>query len=221
MTSTDGTSNPMVLEQYRNSASPAASDAIGGFYNYGNDSNLSKVLYSAVDSNIISATAGSFSGGMKFYSSLSGSVSVQLNILGTGCQVRGNNTNTASPAGYIGEVISSSVTAFSLTTGTQHNLTTISLTAGSWIISGSVGFVPAGTLTMCAAGNGSVSASFTTPGLDFAQMNGISSVAGNLAMATPTIRALLSATTTYYLVATANFSSTCTANGAIFARRIG
>jgi hypothetical protein len=52
-------------------------------------------------------------------------------------------------------------------------------------------------------------------------MNGISSVAGNLAMATPTIRALLSATTTYYLVATANFSSTCTANGAIFARRIG
>ena len=55
-----------------------------------------------------------------------------INILSTGLQVQGNSTNTAPPAGYIGEQIRSYVTGVSLVSATAKTVTSISITAGYW-----------------------------------------------------------------------------------------
>lgn len=53
-----------------------------------------------------------------------------------------NGSNAA--AGSVGEYVTASPTGISLTTGTTINLTSISLTAGDWDVSGAVEFSPAG-----------------------------------------------------------------------------
>lgn len=63
---------------------------------------------------------------------------LELQGKGTGgALVHGIGTNTAAPAGYIGELISATQsTPQNLTVGTAINTTSISLTAGDWDVSG-------------------------------------------------------------------------------------
>jgi hypothetical protein len=144
-------------------------------------------------------------------------------------QYQGTATNDAATAGNIGEYISSSVllaSAVSLSAGVAANVTSISLTAGDWDVEGAVHFEaqPTTQINYSAASIGSASATFgTTAGLFAA------SAVGNQAnyddsyetVTIPRIRVSLSGTTTYYLVAKADWiTSTYKAFGIISARRV-
>ena len=134
---------------------------------------------------------------------------------------------SAAAAGYIGEVISSTLaigSATALTTATAKTVTSISLTAGDWDVWGNIGFIAAaGTLPTIL--EGSISATDNTQATS---PNGGAYFRGEIAYPATstqicpvgTLRVNISSTTTYYLVATATFTvSTLTAYGAIFARR--
>lgn len=134
----------------------------------------------------------------------------------------GTTTNNNANAGSIGEYITASGTSISLTTGTAINITSISLTAGDWDVSGVIEFNPAGS-TVITGMFASVSTTTGTLGAmgqrSSAQTTHSAGVGDQLP--TPVTRLSLASTTTVYLVANQFFStSTCTASGLIRARRI-
>lgn len=143
-------------------------------------------------------------------------------------KLKGTNTNDAAAAGYVGEVITSTIavgSAVSLTTGVQANVTSISLTAGDWDVSGVVLMDSGATtnITRVTAGTSSTSATAdVTKGYYSHIHSGYVPGGGQFrAMPLNTSRFSLSGTTTIYLVALANFTvSTCTAYGTISARRV-
>jgi len=145
----------------------------------------------------------------------------------------GTTTNDNAAAGNIGQFITSTVAAGSavaLTTATGKDVTTISLTAGDWDVSGQVDFVLAG-----------VTATLFQSGISLST-NTLPSQAGGSGMGTDAlvgvpllttilsatycqgiapVRISLAATTTVYLVAQAAFSAgTNTAYGTLRARRV-
>jgi hypothetical protein len=140
----------------------------------------------------------------------------------------GTTTNDNAAAGYIGEYISSTVligAEVTLTNATPANVTSISLTAGDWDVSGQVSFDPAGTTqgTVFAGGINTVSATLpTAPGAGAYFLN--TDVPGTAGTANygpvGVVRISISTTTTVYLVAQSNFTvSTMKAYGFIGARR--
>jgi hypothetical protein len=136
----------------------------------------------------------------------------------------GVSTNSNAAAGIVGEYIESYIalgSATALTTNVAKNVTSISLTAGDWDVSGWVGFTLNGatTSTAFAAGTSSTSA---TLGTDYFVETFTSAVAGSVQQFTaPIIRFSLAATTTIYLIAYCTFLiSTASAYGRISARRI-
>lgn len=145
-----------------------------------------------------------------------------------GTAIKGTNTNDDAAAGYVGEAITSTIatgSAVSLTTGVTANVTSISLTAGDWDVSGVVLMNSGGTtnVTRVSAGTSSTSATADiTKGYYSHIHSGYVPGGGQFrAMPLNTSRFSLSATTTIYLVALAEFTvSTCTAYGTILARRV-
>lgn len=134
----------------------------------------------------------------------------------------GTTTNNNAAAGSVGELISSVIpiaSAISLSNGTAANVTTISLTAGDWDISGNVFFAGTGVFTAIDCWTSLVSAP-TVP--DASLLTGAASSAlGNSGFVTPFLRVSIATTTTVYLGATANISTgSVTACGGIFARRV-
>ncbi len=142
----------------------------------------------------------------------------------------GSTTNDSAAAGSVGEYVSATLasgSATALTTGVAKTVTSISLTAGDWDISGNVHY----------SGN-----SATTVGYTYSSLNTVTntdsgtlgqfvkrffnSVApfgtiDNIVEPIPPIRVSLSGTTTYYLIADAGFSTnTMAAYGIIHARRV-
>lgn len=145
-----------------------------------------------------------------------------------GSAIVGTTTNDSAAAGDVGEYVSSSVaigSAISLSTGVAANVTSISLSAGDWDVSGAVHFVPTATTSISfeAAGVNSTSATFGAVGT-YAQRVQAASVSGSTtgdAYTIPRTRFSLTGTTTIYLVAQGNFSaSTLKAAGQISARRV-
>jgi len=142
----------------------------------------------------------------------------------------GTTTNNNAAAGSVGEFISSVIlvgSAVSLTTSTQANITSISLTAGDWDVWGTLWTAPAaGTLTTTiAVGVSQTSATLpTTPAIGEAlsQIRGISSAATQSeVLGTSPTRISLSGTTTIYLVGFVTFTvSTLGGYGSICARRV-
>jgi hypothetical protein len=138
----------------------------------------------------------------------------------------GTTTNDSAAAGYVGEYISSTVisSGVSLTTAVFANITSISLTAGDWDVSGVVAVTNPGTTSFAyinygvsttSATNGTLGqvGSLTTPSNISAVVDFVTPV--------PVTRLSLSSTTTVYLVTRASFSvSTASAYGVIRARRI-
>lgn len=150
----------------------------------------------------------------------------------------GNKTGSNVTAGSSGEYICAQVTnggsptgcatntntPVSLSTGVNANVTSISLTAGDWDISGNVVTNPAGTTvqTYIAAGISTTSASFGTipAGGGFSQSPYTAQTGTALAIPVATVRLNLSGTTTVYLVTNVAFTaSTDAAYGFIGARR--
>ena len=140
--------------------------------------------------------------------------------------VIGTTTNNSANAGSIGEYISSTVasTGVSLTTTVFANITSISLTAGDWDVSGVVAINNPGTTTFSYINYGTSTTSATAGTLG--QMGGLttpSTIAATIDFTTPIpeTRLSLASTTTVYLVTRASFAvSTASAYGVIRARRI-
>lgn len=174
----------------------------------------------------------STSSGVVVTSDTSGSLALQSNgttqaIIGTnGFQAVGTNTNDNASTGYIGEYVSSTVASngVSMTSGTVINITSISLTAGDWDVSGVVGITNTlGTTTYTYINYGSSSTSATIGNLG---QGGSLTTNSNIAATVdfiapiPTTRFSLASTTTIYLIARASFAtSNSYAYGVIRARR--
>lgn len=141
--------------------------------------------------------------------------------------IAGTITNDNAQAGSIGEYVTSSVvsTTVNLTTATTANITTISLTAGDWDVTGGVLFQTAATTSVTGAIAG-ISTTTGTLGADgtYARSTFAAVVPGAVEWAdflAPVVRLSLAATTTVYLVGQSTFTvSTQTAGGYIRARRV-
>lgn len=135
----------------------------------------------------------------------------------------GTTTNDNAAAGYVGEYISSFIppsSAVSLVTDVSTNITSISLTAGDWDVSGltSTVFSTAGTAGL--AGTSLVSASLATYYIGGFQLQPTSTISYASTPA-PLQRVSIAITTTVYLVGRANFASgTALCCGFISARRV-
>ncbi len=144
----------------------------------------------------------------------------------SGVSLRGTTTNDNAATGYVGEYLSSGITvgaAVALTTDVAANITSISLTAGDWDVSGVVFFASSGgTPTARVAATNSTSAtnpSDTSGRINYAGAFGSSY--GSHSLPLIPARYSLSATTTVYLIATSTFAAgTHTAWGLIQARRV-
>lgn len=152
----------------------------------------------------------------------------------TGMQMKGNNTNTAPPAGFIGEQIRSFVNSGSAVTMSHTvttNITSISLTAGIWDVSGIVNYHATNTNTTNPSTITSIVSTSATTGNSgdnavqgtMPSTSGTVNTATDLAYTIPNYRVLLSSTTTYYLTAYTQATVTfgCTAWGRLSATRVG
>jgi hypothetical protein len=156
---------------------------------------------------------------------------MQLQGKGTGgVEIEGTATNDSATAGYVGEVITANVavgSAVSLTTNTVANVTSISLTAGDWDVSGQVAFSFGASTSYTSLIGAINTTSATQPDANLIaspryRVEGSAVAPGAVEMSIPTGtgRLSLSATTTVYLVARATFTvSTMAAYGFIWARR--
>jgi hypothetical protein len=140
--------------------------------------------------------------------------------------IKGTTTNDNAATGYVGEYVSSTVasgSAVSLTTGVSANVTSISLTAGDWDVTGVLLFNPNAATTFTYLVGGASTSSGTVPGTDAgAQVyNSFSSPVINPRFAIPMKRVSVASTQTVYLVAEAGFAvNTMAAYGRIEARRV-
>ena len=187
---------------------------------------INTLLY-ASSANVMAALATANSGVLTTSSTGVPSIdTTNFAVLSTGVQVKGNNTNTAPPAGFIGEQIRSAVAAASavtLSNTVAANVTSISLTAGIWDVTGIIGFN--GTPTGATGCNCSISTTSATEGTggDNKVSSPINSSATNdLSLVCPAYRLTLAGTTTVYLVALSVFTGgSQKAYGRLSATRVG
>jgi hypothetical protein len=145
-----------------------------------------------------------------------------------GTSITGTNTNSNASAGHVGEYIESSIligSAISLTTNVASNVTSISLTAGDWDVSGIVRIHSNSDSTSFTQGLGSIGSTSATVEVVNVNMSTpavvVLSGVNYCGLGVPTTRISLASTTTIYLVARATFTvSTAQAYGNITARRI-
>jgi hypothetical protein len=130
----------------------------------------------------------------------------------------GTTTSNSANAGSVGEFIDSAAT--NVTVGTSAtNLTSISLTAGDWDVSGIVQFYGGGAVTFVSGAINTTSASFAGTSLGKSQVFGATYAAGGIGAATlPSLRYSVSTTTTLYLIGSLSASQQC--YGYVSARRI-
>jgi hypothetical protein len=137
-------------------------------------------------------------------------------------------TNGSSPiAGEVGEIITASVPSSitGLTTNTPHDITTISLTAGVWLVYGSACFALANTSvgTEFEAWVSLTSATLPAfPGRSQVYFQGATgSNSGGIGIVVPILNLNITSTTTVYLSCQSNFTtSTAGAGGQVTALRI-
>lgn len=142
-------------------------------------------------------------------------------------QYPGTATNNSATSGNIGEEISATVLSGSAvnlpSAGTTVNVTSISLTAGDWDISGSCVFQPGTGPTYIACGVSPTSAvlSYEAPGFArIAMQPGAISPTVKSGLNVSPFRVSLSTTKTYYLVAEGGSGGTGNASGHLRARRM-
>lgn len=150
-----------------------------------------------------------------------GSQITKPNIIGTA-------TNDNAAAGSEGEYISATLTsgsAITLTTATTANVTSISLTAGDWDVTGTVAYQFGATTSYTILIHGVSTTSITigsqgTYALILTPAT-VPTNAADVVWTVPTVRLSLSATTTVYLITQGTFSvSTLKVYGIIRARRV-
>jgi len=143
--------------------------------------------------------------------------------------ISGTTTNDSAAAGNVGEFVTASLasgSAISLTNGTSANITSISLTAGDWDVRGVLGLQGGATtvviLQQCCITTTSATLDISPDkaAIVFSNNTPFGST-GRILLSAPVTRISLSGTTTVYLVANCNFTtSTLTGYGTISARRV-
>ncbi len=189
---------------------------------YPNTNAVNTLLYASA-SNVMGALATANSGVLTTNSSGVPSIDTTNFVRQTtGMQMKGNNTNTAPPAGFIGEQIRSYVTGISVSNNTPLNITSISLTAGIWDVSCVVSYAGNITGTTFEAGISTTSADRGSLGDNNFKTPYPPISASQNCLSIPSYRITLSATTTTYLVGYALFTvGTLIAGGRISATRVG
>lgn len=139
----------------------------------------------------------------------------QPNIFGV------TNGGTAA-AGTVGEYLTVTGSATSVSNGVTSSPTSLSLTAGEWDVQAVDIFTPAGGTVLVSA-FAAVSTSATSLGAQgqYQQTIGSTTAGAGFTLASPVVRLNLSATTTVFAAVNAAFTgSTCTATGFLRARRV-
>lgn len=133
----------------------------------------------------------------------------------------GTTTNDNAATGFVGEYVTNTASGVSLTTATPKTITSISLGAGDWEVSGNLNYTPAaGTTVTLLAGSVSSTTNTHDTGSSFIALQASFATSGNQVINTGLARKSLSGPATVYLVATASFGvSTMTVTGIIAARR--
>lgn len=139
--------------------------------------------------------------------------------------VVGTTTNDSAAAGSVGEYISSNVPlspGTNIASNTATNLTSISLTAGDWDVSGNITYNGSSAISVIAWANIINTASATLPsdGSNYVLNTGVSTTyAGGTCITT---RVSVASTTTVYLIGYVTLSgvTTCVMGGNISARRV-
>ncbi|WP_097190394.1 hypothetical protein [Caballeronia arationis] len=134
----------------------------------------------------------------------------------------GTTTNNNASAGAVGEFVTATGTATSLTSGTVVNLASIPLTAGDWDVWGTVYFSNATGTTSTSQLAWCSTTSATAPAVPLYNIIG-ASIPQNTANSVNTqpLRISIASTTTVYVSGEAFFSGgTATGTGFIRARRI-
>lgn len=170
------------------------------------------------DNVFIASTAASARSAMGAAASGSNADITALTALSGG--VTGLTTGTAASAGIVGQVLDAVGTSTSLTTATNTNVATLSLTAGEWEVSDSLQITNSANVSALSFGTSTTSATLPTNWYErYSITTTISSGTSIRQGATRRIR--VSAATTLYLVASATFASgTTTALGYIRAQRV-
>lgn len=130
---------------------------------------------------------------------------------------------SAVPAGYIGELLTSTNTGVGLSTSTNGNIVSMTLTPGVWDVTGVVHYIPAATTSFLRSQQGITTTSLTFAGLGSFTTNFVQATnSGNPDHTTPPVRVTVGSNTTVYLVAQAVFTvSTMSSDGFIRATRVG
>lgn len=159
-----------------------------------------------------------------------GTVTIPTGAQITKPNIIGTATNDNASAGSEGELLSATVvqaSAVALTTATPANITSISLTAGDWDVSGVAVFLSGATtsLNLISASISQTSATMDFTAGSFSNTNypagGTVLGVTNNTLVNNTVRISLSGTTTIYFVASCTFTvSTLKAWGIIRARRV-
>lgn len=155
---------------------------------------------------------------------------MSLKVTGVGTSLRGTETNDSASAGFVGEYVSSSVVAGSavtLTNGQYADVTSITLSAGDWVIDAGVELIATvavtGTQFLAGVGTATGNNGAGLLGGDTAgQIPTAPTAASDTSVPIPSgIRKKLTGSTTYYLKAYGAFTvGTLKAFGRISATRV-
>ena len=167
--------------------------------------------------------SGSQAGGIFIGSTTS--TAIQIGRSGAVTSLYGTNTTGNATPGCVGELVQSAIasgSAVSLTTATTANVTSISLTAGDWDVSGNVNFTgTTATVTGGQAGISTTSATLPTDGTECYDGTITTALSDTSTVTLPRKRISINSTTTVYLEAQKTFSAgTEAAFGSITARRV-
>lgn len=224
-TSAGSTTAGPVCDLYRNTTG-AATNVIGQITYSGQNASSSKVTFGSHTVTIDTATAGAEDSSWRLATLQAGASKNQIIALKTGCQIRGNNTNTAAPAGYFGEILSNNLaqgSAIALTNNVISDIVQLSITPGNWIvfvIAGFTGAVTTGTQTFATVTTTSGSAG--TPGVNLVATPTVSTTGADLVLCIPAWPQSVSTTTTYFYSVRCKFTvGSCSAYGTLGAIRVG
>jgi hypothetical protein len=168
------------------------------------------------------AISNSATGNPPFIMPVGSDTNIAIQLLGKGTggvEVQGTSGGGNAPAGYVGEFVSSQVLStspVSFTSGTIKNLTSISLTAGDWDVSGN--FLGVTTLAFSSVAGWINTASATEPDISFITfLYAVNTAAGS---PVPLVRLSLTTTTTVFLICQLTGTGTIVGSGGIYARRV-
>jgi hypothetical protein len=172
------------------------------------------------NSTLQGASEGATGTGAITYSNLTLIGSEVINVTSqTGGVAPGGRFQTPS-VGYIGEVLSHSATGISVSSATATNITSLTLTAGNWLVFGTAVISATTSVVSISVGVNAASATFTTIGVDYNQLLGLAGTAP-ISLTAPPQTINVSSSTTYYLNIDSSFTGTGTGAGYMKAVRIG